>query len=164
MAADRISKETADLVALPPYEWEVCTVRFLLYEPKIMENIERVPVNEPLVKSVTENGIMNPILCMPNYYPIAGSQRMRALVEVVKTNPEFYEKKINVCRFTKEWWNLYYLWSDKEFRDKAIAIWFQMAELVWKSKYYDHDTDGTTKMTEFEELGDTLKWEHKNGK
>ena len=89
---------------------------------------------------------------------------MRALVEVVKTNPEFYEKKINVCRFTKEWWNLYYLWSDKEFRDKAIAIWFQMAELVWKSKYYDHDTDGTTKMTEFEELGDTLKWEHKNGK
>ena len=130
MAADRISKETADLVALPPYEWEVCTVRFLLYEPKIMENIERVPINEPLVK----------------------------------TNPEFYEKKINVCRFTKEWLYLYYLWSDKEFRDKAIAIWFQMAELVWKSKYYDHDTDGLTKMTDFEELGDTLKWEHKNGK
>ena len=127
-------------------------------DEKIMENIERVPINEPLVKSVTENGIMNPILCMPNYYPIAGSQRMRALVEVVKTNPEFYEKKINVCRFTKEWWNLYYLWSDKEFRDKAVAIWFQMAELVWKSMYYENDE----KFREYERLGDELDWKHKS--
>jgi hypothetical protein len=36
-----------------------------------------------------------------------------------------------------------------------------MAELVWKSKYYEYDTDGKTKMTDFEELGDKLKWKHK---
>jgi hypothetical protein len=164
MAADRISKETADLVALPPYEWEVCTVRFLLYEPKIMENISRVPLNQPLLESLIEFGLLNPILCMPNYYPIAGSQRLRALVDIVKTHPEFYEEKVHVCRFTKEWWNLFYLWGDKEFVDKAVAIWFQMAELAWKSKYYRNETDSKTKMTEFEELGDNLKWKHKNGK
>ena len=53
--------------------------------------------------------------------------------------------------------------SLQEFRNKAIAIWFQMVELAWKSKYYEHEEDPSgTKMTEFEELGDQLKgWSHK---
>ena len=43
-----------------------------------------------------------------------------------------------------------------------VAIWFQMAELVWKSQHYDYDTDPSgTKMTEFEKIGDTLPWKHK---
>jgi hypothetical protein len=37
-----------------------------------------------------------------------------------------------------------------------------MVELAWKSKYYTRETDGKTKMTEFEELGDKLQgWKHK---
>ena len=53
-----------------------------------------------------------------------------------------------------------------KFRDKAVAIWFQMVELAWKSKHYEYekDTSGVA-MTEFELLGDTLKWKHdKNNK
>jgi len=55
------------------------------------------------------------------------------------------------------------LWGDKKERDRMIAIWFQMVELAWKSKYYEHETDPSGKaMTDFEELGDQLKgWKHK---
>lgn len=165
MAADRISKETAELIALPPYTIEVQKVKFLLNQEIVYKNIERVPLNEPLYKSIEKDGILNPILCMPSYYPIAGSQRIRALWELVKTHPEGYtfkDIKIEVHRFEKEWWNMFYLWSEKDFRDKAIAIWFQMVELAWKSKYYEHDKDPSGKlMTDFEELGDKLKWKHK---
>ena len=53
--------------------------------------------------------------------------------------------------------------GDKKERDRIIAIWFQMVELAWKSKYYKHTTDPSGKdMTYFEELGDQLKgWKHK---
>ena len=38
-----------------------------------------------------------------------------------------------------------------------------MVELVWKSLYYEDDTDPSgTKMTEFEKLGDELEWKHKS--
>ena len=48
--------------------------------------------------------------------------------------------------------------GEKEFRDKAIAIWFQMVELAWKSRYYDYDKDSKgTLMTEFEEI-DEIHW------
>ena len=53
---------------------------------------------------------------------------------------------------------LYYLWGDKDFRDKAVAVWFQMAELVWKSMYYEDDE----KFREHERLGDELDWKHKS--
>ena len=50
-------------------------------------------------------------------------------------------------------------WPDKEFRSQAIAIWFQMQEVVFKSLYYEQeeDKDGT-KMTEYEDIGEQLKW------
>ena len=136
----------------------------LLNQKKIYENIERVPLNTKLLDSIEKDGLMNPILTMPNYYPIAGSQRMRALWSLVKGHPDGFMFKtitVEVHRFDKEWWNLFYLWSEKEFRDKAIAIWFQMVELAWKSRYYDYDKDSKgTLMTEFEEIGDTLEWKH----
>lgn len=166
VAADRISKETAELVALPPYTWETRSVKFLLNQKKIYQNIERVPVNEPLYDSVLKYGIKSPILCMPNYYPIAGSQRLRVMWEIVRKHKDgfmFKPMKIEVCRFDKEWWNMFYLWGDKKERDRIIAIWFQMVELAWKSKYYEHTKDPSGKpMTDFEELGDQLKgWKHK---
>ena len=105
MAADRISKETAELVALPPYTWETRSVKFLLNQEKIYKNIDRVPINQPLYDSIVEHGIKSPILCMPNYYPIAGSQRMRALWEIVRKREDgwsFKDMQIEVCRFDKE--------------------------------------------------------------
>ena len=164
MAADRISKETAELVALPPYTWETRSVKFLLNQKKIYQNIERVPINQPLYDSIEKHGIESPILCMPNYYPIAGSQRMRVMWEIVRKHQDgwmFKTMNVKVCRFEKEWWNMFYLWGDKKERDRMIAIWFQMVELAWKSKYYEHETDPSgKKMTDFEELGDKLQWKH----
>ena len=49
----------------------------------------------------------------------------------------------------------------KNLEDKAIAIWFQMQEVVFKSLYYSHEADGQgTKMTDYEDLGEKLKWKH----
>ena len=166
MAADRISKETAELVALPPFDREKRSVKFLLNQPTVRDNIHKVPVNEPLMESLIQHGMKSPILTMPSYYPIAGSQRLRAMLEICHKHPDgwmFKTIEVDVFKFQKEWWNMFYLWGDKEFRNKAIAIWFQMVELAWKSKYYEYETDPSgKKMTDFEELGDQLKgWSHK---
>ena len=72
--------------------------------------------------------------------------------------PELHKAEVRVCKFDKEWWLLYYLWGDEEFRNKAIAVWFQMAELVWKSMYYENDPS----FLEHEALGDELEWKHKS--
>ena len=159
MAADRVSKKTADLIALPPFDRETRSIKWLLNQPVVRDNIHKVPVNEPLMESLILHGIQSPILTMPSYYPIAGSQRIRAMQEIIKTHRDGWMFK----DMKKEWWNMFYLWGDKEFRNKAIAIWFQMVELAWKSKYYEYETDPSGKpMTDFEELGDQLKgWTHK---
>ena len=87
VAADRISKETAELVNIPPYTVERRSVKFLLNQKKVYQNIERVPLNTKLLDSIEKDGLMNPILTMPNYYPIAGSQRMRALLVFSQRTP-----------------------------------------------------------------------------
>ena len=43
MADDRISRETAELIPLPPHTWYVKTIGWLLDQPKVKENIENVP-------------------------------------------------------------------------------------------------------------------------
>ena len=164
MAADRISKELADGIPLPPFTIEFQKVKFLLNQKAVSKNIRKVPLNRELMESVERDGILSPILVMPNYYPIAGSQRIRALLELVQTHPEGYtfkDIKIEVYKFEKDWWNLFFLWSDRKEAERMVAIWFQMAELVWKSRYYTESTDSAgTKMTHFETVGDMLKWQH----
>ena len=166
MAADRISKELADRIPLPPFTVETQKVKFLLNQKAVSQNIHKVPLNHKLMDSVEQFGIMSPILTIPHYYPIAGSQRLRALWELVRTHPKGYtfkDIKIEVHRFNENWWDLMYLWGDKKERDRMVAIWFQMAELVWKSRYYIHTTDDAgIKMTEYELIGDALKWTHKS--
>lgn len=161
MAADRIGRETAHMVPLPPHSWQYKKVGWLLEQEKIKENIRNVPENKPLEESLREHGMLNPILCMPNWWPIAGSQRLRVLSDLVKQFPTINDWEINVCTFDEEYWLIWYLWGDLDFRDKAVAITFQMYELVWKSRYYrfDKDPDGT-EMTYFEALGDELEWKH----
>lgn len=162
MASDRIGQKSANLVAVPPFEIRAVTTNFLLEQPQVAENIMEVPLNEKLMESIKESGIVNPHLCMKMWYPLAGSQRIRAVAEIKKTNPDF-DLNITVHRFLEDWHNCFYLWPDKELRSTAIAVWFQMQEVVFKSLYYkyDEDKDGT-KMTEYEDIGEQLKWK-RNG-
>lgn len=158
MASDRIGQKSAELVAVPPFEIRKVTTDFMLSQPQVADNIMKVPLNEKLMESIKESGIVNPHLCMKMWYPLAGSQRIRAVAEIKKTNPDF-NLNITVHRFLEDWHNCFYLWPDEEFRSKAIAIWFQTQEVVFKSLYYEYgeDKDGTL-MTEYEDIGEKLKW------
>ena len=160
MASDRIGGKAAELVAVPPYEIIFTTTDRLLVEPTVAQNIHNVPANEPLIASIKENGIKNPFLAMKSWYPIAGSQRLRAVQILKETDPDF-NLDVTVHRFLDDWHNCYYLWPDEKFRADAIAIWFQMQEAVFKTRFYEHETDSDgTRMTEYEDLGDKLKWNH----
>ena len=102
MAADRISRETAHLVPLPPHSWQWKKVGWILEQEKVKENIRNVPENKPLEESLREHGMLNPILCMPNWWPIAGSQRLRVLSDLVIRFPTINDCEINVCTFDEE--------------------------------------------------------------
>ncbi len=161
MAYDRISVRTANLIDVPPFEIVKVNTDFILNQEVIKKNIENVPLNLELLDSVLYEGILNPILTMKNWYPLAGSQRIRVVHEIKKRHNKSYNLEITVHRFLRDYHNVYYLWGEKEFRDKAIQLWFQLQELVFKSLYYEHDTDkGGTKMIEFEKIGDELEWKH----
>ena len=161
MASDRIGIKSAKLVAVPPFEIRDVTTDFILQQPTVKQNIRNVPVNERLVDSIYNEGIKNPHLCMTNWYPLAGSQRIRAALHIKETIDETWNENIIVHRFQKDYHNVFYLWGDEEFRSKAIAIWFQLQELVFKSLYYEHDVDDSgTKMTVYEDIGEKLEWEH----
>jgi hypothetical protein len=161
MGSHRISKETAELVALPPTTWYVKSVNWMLEQEEIIKNIEVVPVNEELTDSIKKFKIINPILCLPSWYPLVGSQRIRACYHVKQTEPNhpLLKQEIRVAKFDAEYWNAFYLWGEEDFRSKAITIYFQMMELAWKSIHYiqTEDFNGTS-MTHFEDIGDELKW------
>ena len=161
MASDRIGTKAASLVGVPPFEIRKVTTNYLLQQEEVKNNIAKVPVNYKLVDSIYKEGIRNPHLCMTNWYPLAGSQRIRAALYIKENIDKDWDENITVHRFTKDYHNVFYLWPDEEFRSKAIAIWFQLQELVFKSLYYEHDVDASgTKMTEFEDIGEKLEWEH----
>tara|TARA_Y100001937_G_scaffold82874_1_gene112153 strand:+ start:8195 stop:8713 length:519 start_codon:yes stop_codon:yes gene_type:complete len=158
MASDRIGKKSAELVALPPYKWYSRKASWLLEQPTVSENIENIPVNEPLMESLLAEGMHNPILCLKSHWPLAGGQRVRAIHEIRKNSPD-YDMDIQVMQFTEDYHNLYYLWGDIEERNRIIAITFQLWELVFKSLYYDMDkTETGVDMTYYEDLGEELKW------
>tara|TARA_B100000809_G_scaffold253413_1_gene289399 strand:+ start:3427 stop:3972 length:546 start_codon:yes stop_codon:yes gene_type:complete len=161
MASDRIGTTSAKLIAVPPFEIVTVSTDFMLEQPQIKSNIKRVPVNQPLVDSILKENMLNPFLCMKEWYPLAGSQRIRAVLHIKDNIEETYNTNIVVHRFLEDYHNIFYLWGDEEFRSKAIAIWFQLQELVFKSLYYNHDADGSgIKMTKFEDLGEELEWQH----
>ena len=110
MANDRISRATAELVPLPPHTWYVKKISWLLEQPKVKENIRSVPLNENLMESLLEHGMLSPILTMPNWYPIAGSQRMRCMAELVPNHPWLGDQEIRVCNIDTEYWLVWYLW------------------------------------------------------
>lgn len=161
MGNSRVKRETAELVDIPPITWYVKEVAWLLDQVIFIKNYERIPLNESLVESIKRDGIISPILVMPSWYPIAGSQRLRACKHVLSTEPDhkLLSQQIRVARFDKEWWNCFYLWPNKEDRDKAVQLYFQTVEIAWKSIHYIHEKDFSGKeMVKFEEEGNELKW------
>ena len=89
MVSDRVGRTSANLVAVPPFEVRKVTTNFVLKQETVDRNIERVPLNEPLVESIRNEGMKNPILTMANWYPLAGSQRLRAVAHIKETDPDF---------------------------------------------------------------------------
>jgi len=161
MASDRIGKKSAKLVAVPPFERVSVSTNHLLEQEVVQKNIRNVPVNMKLVESMHKEGIHNPLLLMANWYPLAGSQRVRAALYIKENIDENWNEPIKVHRFLDDYHNVFYLWGDEGFRSKAIAIWFQLQELVFKSLYYEHEADESgTKMTVYEDIGEELEWEH----
>ena len=161
MASDRISKKTAKLVHFPAHFWYNAKVSELLEVKIVKEQLEkRIPVNEPLLKSIRAEKFKNPILLMKSGWAIAGGQRLRVCAEIRKTDPK-WDADVRVCHLKADECNMFYLWGDKEFVNNTVAIYFQMIELVFKSLYYkfDKDSEGTD-MTYFEDLGDQLKWKN----
>jgi len=153
MASSRVSKEVAQLCPIPPHSWYWVKFSDIIKQPVVANNIHTIPINEPLKENLLKEPIRNPFLVTDDWWPIVGGQRIRALYEIRSLDPI-----LQVARFDKPWHNTWLLWGDEDFRNKAMAIQFQMWELVFKSQWYTIEStlDGVH-MTYFEELGDTLK-------
>ena len=161
---NRIKKETAELIAFPPTTWYTKSVGWLLEQEPFAQNFESIPVQEELVEDLFKNGIEAPLLVMPNWYPICGSQRLRACVDIQQKFMGLHpilQQQVRVCRFEKEYWNAFHLWPDEEFRSKAIQVYFQMLEITFKSIHFIEDDP--MKMIKFETDGDNLKWKARDG-
>ena len=161
---NRIKKETAELVAIPPTTWHTPTVEWLINQQVFAENWQSIPVQEALVESIWNEGIHAPMLLMPNWYPICGSQRLRACVEIQSRSMGMHpvlQQQVRVARFDKEYWNPFDLWPEKEFKSKAKQVYFQMLELAWKSIHFIEDDP--MKMIKFETDGNNLRWPHRDG-
>lgn len=161
---NRIKKETAELIAFPPTTWYTKSVEWLLDQETFAQNYTNIPVQEELVKDLTMEGVQAPMLVLPSWYPICGSQRLRACMEIRERFMGMHpvlQQQIRVCRFEKEYWNCFQLWPDEEFRSKAIQVYFQMLELVFKSIHFIEDDP--MKMIKFETDGDNLKWRARDG-
>ena len=161
---NRIKKETAELIAFPPTTWYTRPVEWLIEQETFVQNFENIPVQEDLVQDLLKNGIQAPMLVMPNWYPVCGSQRLRACVDIQQKFMGLHpilKQEVRVCKFDKEYWNAFHLWPDEEFRSKAIQVYFQMLELAFKSMHFIEDNP--MDMIKYETEGDKLRWKARDG-
>ena len=161
---NRIDKNIAELIAFPPVTWFTKPVGWLLEQETFAENYKNIPLQKELEEDLFQNGIEAPILVMPNWYPICGSQRLRACAEIAQEFMGLHpilKQQVRVCRFDKEYWNVFDLWPDKEFRKKAKQVYFQMLELTFKSIHFIEEDP--MKMVKFETDGDKLRWKARDG-
>jgi hypothetical protein len=156
MASDRVSKEVSELCPIPSHTWYWKPASVILERPIIKSNLDMVALNEPLMENLKKESIKNPFLCLSNWWPLVGSQRLRAIREIRETDKD-YDPLLQLAVFDKPYENVWRLWSDEEFRSKASAIQYQLWELVFKSQwYYVSSTEDGTDMRYYETLGDQL--------
>lgn len=144
----------------PEHRWHYRTLQWLIDQNH--EKLKDITLNEPLLKSIKESGFVNPFLVTDLWYPICGSQRLRAALELPDKVRE--STLVQICRFKQPVWKPFFHWYDKEEGLKCTQTWFQMAEVAFKTIYCKgHDKAGT-EMLYFEEFGNDLHWDCRDGK
>ena len=165
-ATKRIGQTSAEIAPLPEMDWRVREVQWLLDQETFQKNYKDIPINNELYESIDKHGMIAPILTMSDWYPIAGSQRLRVCQAIRELRPshKVLSQKVRVARITNEVWHVFHLWPEKEFVSKAIQVYFQCIEVVWKTRYYIYETDFSgVSMEHFESVGDKLKWKARDG-
>lgn len=70
---------------------------------------------------------------------------------------------LDVCKLDTSVWMPLYFWGDKEQGHQASQIFIQMLEKVFKTMYMRPTDHKGISMLLFEEEGDKLHWEHRDG-
>lgn len=125
---NRIKKETAELIAFPPTTWYTKSVGWLIEQQTFAENFHNIPIQEELVEDLLKNGIEAPMLVMPNWYPICGSQRLRACVDICEKFAGMHpilQQQVRVCRFEKSTGMLFIYGLTKSFGIKQYKYIFK---------------------------------------
>jgi hypothetical protein len=144
----------------PEHRWYYRSIDWLLQQP-LNKHIKNITLNEPLLKSIKEGGFINPFLFTDKWYPICGSQRLRAAMELTKK--ERQKTVVRVCRFTKPVWNPFFDWHDKAEGMKCAQVYFQMAEVAFKTIYCQDTDEKGQPMVYYEEYGNKLHWDVRDG-
>ena len=112
--------------------------------------------------NLKKEDVKNPLLFTSLMWPIVGSQRLRAIHEIRKSDHNF-DPLLHVAVFDKPYENIWKLWGDQTFANKSMSIQYQMWELVFKSQWYTFDkTESGVDMKYYENIGDELPdWEYK---
>lgn len=162
--SNRLKKEQVDILVkhLPSHRWYKKSLKQLLAHKVCVENLPSIPLNTELLSSLKKHGFVAPILVMDSWYPICGSQRLRAALELPE---EVLENTIvDVMKLDNSVWFPFYFWGDKEEGHRCSQIMIQQLELVFKSAYMSSDLIGGVNPIYFEESGDTLHWDARDGK
>ena len=146
--------------AWPEHRWHYRDLEWWLQRP-VNKSIAGITLNEPLLESIKESGFVNPFLCTDKWYPICGSQRLRAAMELSKK--ERKNTTVRICRFTKPVWNPFFHWYDEQEGQKACQIYFQMCEVAFKTIYCEGQDKQGREMISFEEGGNQLHWDVRDG-
>lgn len=154
----RIDKAKAErlMESWPPHRWYERSVLWLLQQPTNQKNVKKVPLNEPLLESIRENGFQSPFLTTDSWYPITGSQRLRAAMEL--PDEVLAQTKIRICKFDKPYWQPFFNWYNQEKGQECVQIYFQMCEVVFKTVYMPETDNSGVPMLDFEEGGNKLHW------
>lgn len=156
MASDRLDKDKINTFPLPGISWYFKKASYILNQPVVSKNIDSPAINEKLMENIKEEGILNPILCASTWWPIVGSQRLKAIYEIRKQDKNF-DPLLKIAKIDKPVENIFYLWPEKEFANKAVAIQYQLWELVFKSTFFDVEkTKSGEDVKYYETLGDQL--------
>ena len=143
----------------PEHRWYYRDLEWILKEP-INKNINNYPLNEPLLESIKDSGFINPFLLTDKWYPICGGQRLRAAMEL--TTKQRKNTIVKCCVFTNPVWNPFYHWFNKEEGLKCVQVYFQMAEVAFKTIYHVEKDSKGRDMVSFEENGNNLQWNRRD--
>ena len=158
----RLPANTADQIieTWPEHRWYYRDLEWILKRP-INKNISNITLNEPLLESIKDSGFVNPFLFTDKWYPICGSQRLRAAQEL--STKQRKNTIVRCCVFKNPVWNPFFHWYDKEEGLKACQIYFQMAEVAFKTVYCVEQDNQGREMLGFEEGGNKLHWDVRDG-